>query len=137
MRIEQWKCKKKNSQKQFYEFISKSDTYSKCFNSQDESVSTQFNRWQRKANRAIYACLRKIWIQGDNNRKPSKIDELMDKRKTFLKKKSTVQQDEMEVDKIENNICLRKLLIKSLINFKTLLELWIKIMMEMEIYKIR
>ena len=57
----------------------------------------------------------------------------MDKRKTFLKKKSTSQQDEMEVDKIENIICPRKLLI----NFKTLLELWIKIMMEMEIYKIR
>ena len=82
------------------EFTSKSDTYSKCFH----SVDTQFNRWQRKLNKAIYACFRKIRIKGDNERKPSRIDELMNKRKEILKKKSKTQPDEIEVDTIEKYI---------------------------------
>ena len=59
-RLEVFNVKNKICPKQFTELTSKSDTYSKCFHSKEESVDTQFNRWQRKLNKAIYACFRKI-----------------------------------------------------------------------------
>ena len=84
-RLEVFNVRNKICQKQFYEFTSKGDTFSKCFDSKNEIVDTQFDRWQRKFNKAICACFRKIRIKGDSERKPSKMDDLIDKKKLYFK----------------------------------------------------
>ena len=52
-RTEVFNVRNKPCQKRFFEFTSKSDMFTKCFTSPNESVDTQFNRWKRKLNKAI------------------------------------------------------------------------------------
>ena len=91
-------------QKLFCEFTSRGNTFSRCFSSEDEPLDIQFKRWKRLFNKALNSCFRKIRIKVDNKKKPSKIDELMEKRKSILKKKSFSIEDETEINKIEHDI---------------------------------
>ena len=80
----------------FCEFTSRGNTFSKCFSPEDDPLDIQFKIWKRQFNKAPNSYFRKIRIKVDNKKKPSKIDELMDKRKSILKKKFLSIEDKTD-----------------------------------------
>ena len=58
-RIELFNVRNKKCKKVFQEFTSKGNMLSNCFVSDDVNVNTQFQRWQRRFNKAINACFKK------------------------------------------------------------------------------
>ena len=60
------------------------------FLSCEESVDIQLKRWQRKLNKSIHACFRKVRVK---EKEPSQIDILMNEKKVLLKKKTKSDKD--------------------------------------------
>ena len=107
-RIDLFNIRNKKCQKVFQEFTSKGNMLSNCFVSDDVNVNTQFQRWQRRFNKAINACLKKCRTNPIDQEKISRMDELMLKRKTILKKNTLDHEDAEEVDMIEREITDQK-----------------------------
>ena len=103
-RMEVFNVRNKKCLKTFCEFTSKDNTFIKCFDSQEEDFNVQFKRWQRKFNKAINACFRKVRIKPNIPHKKSKIDELMMKKKTILRKNKLSVEDENDIDQIDSEI---------------------------------
>ena len=103
-RVEVFNVRNVKCQKVFWEYTSKDNMLSKCFNSQDEDINIQFKRWQRRFRKAIYACFKKVRIQPDTNKKLSKMDELMIEKKNILRKKTLTKIDEDIIEDIETQI---------------------------------
>ena len=91
-------------QKTFHEFTSKNNMFTKCFSSQDEDINIQFNRWKRLFDKSIHACFRKTRMNQDDKKIPSRIDELLSKRKIILRKKLLTMEDEEIIEHIEKDI---------------------------------
>ena len=100
-RIEMFNLRNKNCQQIFKEYTSKSDILSTCFKTQ-ESVETQFEKWQKKFNKCMHACFRKIRVT-TKERKLSKLDILMKKKKEIMKKKhlGKIETEKLELLDIE------------------------------------
>jgi hypothetical protein len=103
-RIEVFNVRNKKCLKMFCEFTSKDDVLSKCFESQEEDFNVQFSKWKRKFFKSINACFRKVRIKQNTFSKLSRIDELMSKKKTILRKKKLSHEDETEIDRIDSEI---------------------------------
>ena len=103
-RLEVFNLRNKACQQVFKEFTTKGKQFSRCFNSQNENIEIQFQRWQRKLNTAIHACFVKTRKTDKNIRKTSNMDELMTKRKKILNKKTLREEDDIEIDHIEKEI---------------------------------
>ena len=58
-RIEMFNLRNIHCQKIFKEYTSQNTTLSNCFIT-NESVDTQFLKWQRKFQKTLHACFRKI-----------------------------------------------------------------------------
>ena len=70
----------------------------------NETLDIQFGKWQRQFKKSLYANFRKVRISENKIRDPSKLDILMDKKKTILKKKNLLPQDMKEVEEIDCSI---------------------------------
>ena len=81
-RFELFNLRNKVCQQKFKEFTSKTNMFSKCFQS-DESIDEQFQRWQTKLQKAMHACFRKIRVT-NKEKKMSNIDILMKEKKEQL-----------------------------------------------------
>ena len=57
--------KNKLCQKKFTEFTSETTMFSKCFESNSESIDIQFKRWKRCFIKALHACFKKIRVKND------------------------------------------------------------------------
>ena len=96
--------KNENCQAKFSEIGSKDKRFSTCFYQCEESIHTQFKRWQRKFNKAIHACFRKIRITNKTKENNSEIDQLMNEKKKLLRQKVIKMEDLKRVDNIEKQI---------------------------------
>ena len=85
-RFELFNLQNKVCQQKFKEFTSKTNTLSKCFES-DEAIDAQFQRWQNRFTKAIHACFRKV-RSTNKEKKMTKIDLLMKEKKDIIKKKN-------------------------------------------------
>ena len=103
-KIETFNLKNKECQKKFSELGSKDNRFSQCFVSDGESIHIQFKRWQRKLNKAIHACFRKVRLSAKSKKQNSKIDELMHEKKMIMKKTKLKVEDWKMIDKIEKEI---------------------------------
>ena len=63
----------------------------------EESVYIQFKRWQRKLNKSIHACFRKVRLK---EKEPSNIDILMNEKQGLLKKKKKSEADLEKIGEI-------------------------------------
>ena len=63
----------------------------------EESVDIQFKRWQRKLNKSIHACFRKVRLK---EKEPSKIYILMNEKQGLLKKKTKSDADLEKIEEI-------------------------------------
>jgi len=100
-RVETFNLRNKKKQAIFKDFTSKDERFSKCFMSVEESVEIQFKRWKRLFDKSIHACFSKIRIKED--KKKSKIDELMDLKRSLIKKRKQ-NESENEIVELENEI---------------------------------
>ena len=103
-RVEVFNVRNVKCQKLFYEFTSRNNIFSSCFSSPDEDLNVQFNRWQRKLNKANNSCFRKHRVSKDDIKNQSILDDLLTKKKTILRKKVLTQEDDESIDKIEREI---------------------------------
>ena len=101
-RFELFNLRNKVCQQKFKEFTSRTNTLSKCFES-DEEVNIQFQRWQNRFNKALHACFRKVRTT-NKEKKMSKIDLLMTEKKNIIKKKILSVEDKKKIDIIEKEI---------------------------------
>ena len=101
-RFELFNLRNKVCQQKFKEFTSKTNMFSKCFQS-DESIDEQFQRWQTKLQKAMHACFRKIRVT-NKEKKMSNIDILMKEKKTLQKKKSLNAEEEEKISSIDKEI---------------------------------
>ena len=86
-RIEMFNLRNINCQQKFKEYTSKNTKLSECFLT-GESVKAQFNNWQRKFQKALYASFRKIRVT-DRKKDMSLIDKLMKEKKRFTQKEKS------------------------------------------------
>ena len=98
-RIEMFNLRNINFQKIFKEYTSQNTTLSYCFIT-NESVDVQFLKWQRKFQKALHACFRKIRIR-DNKNKMSDIDTFIKEKSDILKKKNLNPNEKEKVDIID------------------------------------
>ena len=75
--------KNENCQAKFCELGSKDRRFSSCSSSCEESIHTQFKRWQHKFNKAIHACFKKIRITNKTRENNSEIDQLMNEKRKY------------------------------------------------------
>ena len=99
--MEVFMVRNKECQKQFCTFTSKDNRFSQCFLSCEESVNVQFKRWQRIFNKAIHACFRKVRVK---EKEASKLDILMNEKKTILRKKTKSEEDLENIEMIDKAI---------------------------------
>ena len=74
---------------------------SKCFISEKDDNNIQFQRWQRRFNKAIKMCLRKNRNIQNENKHMSDMDIIMEKRKNILKYETLTPDDDEQVEIIE------------------------------------
>ena len=103
-RIEFFNLKNTECQAKFYDLGSKDQRFSKCFISNEETIHIQFKRWQRKFDKAIHACFKKIRITNDTPKTLSSIDKLMNRKKNILRKQNLKIEDLRKIDEIEKHI---------------------------------
>ena len=86
-RRELFNLRNKLCQKQFQEFTTNTDRFTKCFTT-DEPFEVQFSRWKRQFQKALHANFRKVRVKEDKDKKLSDLDIMLNKKKTILKKKN-------------------------------------------------
>ena len=85
-RSEVFNLRNKLCQEDFKEKTSNTDQFTKCFED-EENIDIQFKRWHRRLIKALHTSFRKICNQDKEEKKKSKIDSLIDKKKVILKKR--------------------------------------------------
>ena len=101
-RVQMFNTRNKLCQQEFKEFTSKNNCLSKCFIT-DETLETQFKKWQKNFQKALHSCFRKIRVT-NGGKKMSKIDLLMKEKKDILKKKKLNEVDKKTIDKIDEHL---------------------------------
>ena len=102
-RIKMFNLRNKLCQKQFKDFTTNTNRFTKCFSS-NESFEIQFKRWQRLFQKALHANFRKIRHIEDDNSHLSNVDVLMNKKKDLLKKKVKNQKDLEDMEMLDKEI---------------------------------
>ena len=102
-RIEMFNMRNKLFQKQFKDFTSNTNRFTKGFSS-SESFDIKFKRWQRLFQKALQANFRKIRHKEDDNSHLSNVDLLMNKKKDILKKKVKNQKDLEDMEMLDKEI---------------------------------
>ena len=105
-RIEIFNLKNK-CQTVFKEFTSKDARFSKCLSSSEEPIDIQLKMWQHKYDKAIHACFRKIRIKENKQNQQSKMDKLMNEKKTIRKEKTMGIEEQSKVNEIDKQIKLQ------------------------------
>ena len=77
--------------------------FTQCFEDSNKGILVNFAKWQTKFQKALYACFRKVRVT-DTEKKPTKIDELMNERKNILKQKNNTSEEEERITKIDSLI---------------------------------
>ena len=95
--------KNKSCQQKFWEYTSKTIMFTKCFESKDKGIVANFERWQTKFQKSLYACFRKIRVKNVEP-KHSKMDVLMNEKKKISKKKIISEDDKEKLDDIEKQV---------------------------------
>ena len=90
-------------QKQFKEFATNTNRFTKCFSS-SESFDIQFKRWHRQFQKSIHANFRKNRHKMDDTSNISNVDFLMNKKKDILKKKKKSPIDIEDIELLYNEI---------------------------------
>ena len=101
--VEPFNLRNKLCLKQFKDFTTNTDKFTKCFSS-NELFEVQFKRWQRQFQKALHANFRKIRHTKVDTKKVSKIDILMNKKKDILKNKNINSKDREEIEIIDKEI---------------------------------
>ena len=76
--------------------------FTKCFES-DDTINIQFQRWHQRLIKALHTSFIKIKIK-DDKKKQSKVDSLIKRKTTLLKKKNLDDKDKAEIDKLNDHI---------------------------------
>ena len=95
---------KKHEKEKFKDVTSKTTMFTNCFKSNYENIDFKFNRWKRCFKKALYSCFRKIRVKNDLTEKQSKMDILMEEKKSLLKKKNISVEEKQRVKNIEEEI---------------------------------
>ena len=93
----------KKCQQLFKDYTSKEKSLSNCFRN-NETLNTQFNKWQKLFNKALYACFRRIRIPS-KEKKVSEIDVLMEEKRKVIRKKNHDIKIVEELDKQLSEAC--------------------------------
>ena len=93
-KVEVFNIRNKICQKLFYEFTSKEGRFSKCFDTDEESIDLQFKRWKHKFDKSIHACFRKIRVKDKIYK--TKIDTLLEEKNSILKQKIVTEENKKE-----------------------------------------
>ena len=103
-RVEVFNLKNKECQTKFQQLGSKDQRFSKCFNSDEESIHIQFKRWKCIFNKAIYACFKKIRVDNRLEKETSPMDKLMNEKKKIMMQPQLKVEDLRKIDEIEKKI---------------------------------
>ena len=102
-RTEVFNLRNKMCQDDFKEKTSNTDQFTKCFES-EETIDIQFKKWHRRLLKALHTSFRKIRIQDRGEKKKSKMDVIMDKKKVILKKGNLNYKDIQEINKLDEEL---------------------------------
>ena len=102
-RIEMFNVRNKLCLKDFKDFTTNTNRFTKCFQS-EETFEIQFQRWQRQLQKALHANFRKIRHKENDHKKLQHIDVLMNKKKDILKKKNLDMKDKDDIELLDKNI---------------------------------
>ena len=68
------------------------------------TIEIQFNRWHRRLVKSLHTSFRKIRVKESKENKISYIDNLLNKKKAILKKKTQSKKDNEELESLDNEI---------------------------------
>ena len=112
-RQEVFNVKNKTCQRKFYEFTSRQNTFTKCFQYDSEDVDSEFRKWKRLFTKALNACFKKIRATEEKFKELSNLDKLMNEKKEISKVKKVnitqAQKDRIEeIEKLITDECADK-----------------------------
>ena len=96
-RTEMFSFKNKKSQVLFKEYTTNTTIFTKCFLT-DENINLQFEKWKKRLQKSFHACFRRIRV-GDNKKKLSFMDHLMNEKKEIVKSRHPNKE---QLDRLEN-----------------------------------
>ena len=102
-RLTVFNVKNNSCQKKFLKYTSETNMFTKFFISDDQGVSANFDKWQSKFKKSLYACFNKVRVS-DDEPEATKIDALMNERKKISKQKTISEVEEDKLDEIEKQI---------------------------------
>ena len=102
-RTEVFNLRNKLCQNDFKEKTSNTNQFTKCFEG-EETIDIQFKKWHRRLLKALHTSFRKIRIKDRGEKKNSKMDLIMEKKKVILKKGNLNYKDRQEINKLDEEL---------------------------------